>query len=354
MCITNQTLRESSPTNNFAFISRRNFVKLTAAGLLGLVWPKRISRLLLPLSNQQGRVIPETLTLYQNPSFLSPPVKDYGKDTILTLTLVTIGDGEPPHNRVWYKIGQEGYAHSGSIQPVQTRLNEPQENLPNQGALAEVTVPFTDAHSHPGNHYSVVYRFYYETTHWVDKLLVDREQKLWYRIREDRWKLIYYVAAEHLRVIPLQELELTSKNVPDTEKRISINLEKQIVTAFEYENPVFMTRASTGARFSNGNFSTPVGAHMTFHKRPSRHMAAGNLAANGYDLPGVPWVSYITEKGVAIHGTYWHNDYGRPRSHGCINLTPQASKWIYLWTSPFVPPQQQRIYERTGTRVDVI
>ena len=83
-------------------------------------------------------------------------------------------------------------------------------------------------------------------------------------------------------------------------------------------------------------------------------MARGNLAANGYDLPGVPWNSYITESGIAIHGTYWHNYYGRPRSHGCINLTPQAAKWVFLWTMPFVPPDEVKIYEDTGTFVEII
>ena len=83
-------------------------------------------------------------------------------------------------------------------------------------------------------------------------------------------------------------------------------------------------------------------------------MAAGDrAAANSYDLPGIPWVCYITEDGVAFHGTYWHNDYGKPRSHGCINLTPQAARWIYLWTMPYVDPQKDGDYDETATAVDV-
>jgi len=58
-------------------------------------------------------------------------------------------------------------------------------------------------------------------------------------------------------------------------------------------------------------------------------MARGNLAANGYDLPGVPWNSYITEEGIAFHGTYWHNNFGKPRSHGCINLTPRLRNGFF-------------------------
>jgi lipoprotein-anchoring transpeptidase ErfK/SrfK len=79
-------------------------------------------------------------------------------------------------------------------------------------------------------------------------------------------------------------------------------------------------------------------------------MAAGNLAT-GYDLPGVPWVSYITQEGISFHGTYWHNDYGVPRSHGCINMTPQSAKWLYRWTHPLVPTNLDELWSEVGTQV---
>jgi len=67
----------------------------------------------------------------------------------------------------------------------------------------------------------------------------------------------------------------------------------------------------------------------------------------------VPWVLYLTEKGISFHGTYWHNDYGRPRSHGCINLTPQSAKWLFRWTMPTVPFDKEYVYGLVGTRVDI-
>ena len=83
-------------------------------------------------------------------------------------------------------------------------------------------------------------------------------------------------------------------------------------------------------------------------------MAAGNLANSGYDLPGVPWVLYITESGISFHGTYWHNDFGHPRSHGCINLASHAAKWLYRWTAPVVKPDKEFVYGHTGTHVEII
>jgi hypothetical protein len=334
-------------------ISRRDFLKLSSIGLAGLFVNPKYGKS-NQLSNQQGRVIYDTIQAFDIPSLNGNITHQYWSDTIIPITEVTIGDAEPYYNRVWYRISDIGYAHSGGIQPVKTIPQDPVAAIPESGQLAEVSVPYTDARWRPDFNRNAIYRFYYETTHWVTGLVYDDNSRPWYRILDDKWDLILYVQAEHLRLIPNQELETISPNVPADAKRLEVRTGDQIVIAYEWDRPVFMARAATGAEFSNGKFYTPHGRHFTFHKRPSRHMAAGNLAHNGYDLPGVPWICYITEKGVAFHGTYWHNDYGRPRSHGCINLSPQAAKWIYRWTLPVVPAHEQRTYELYGgTKVDV-
>ncbi|MEN8172622.1 MAG: L,D-transpeptidase [Chloroflexota bacterium] len=304
--------------------------------------------------DQQGRVIYDHISVYQQPSLTSDLIKQYWVDTILPITEVTIGDEEPAYNRVWYQIGNEGYAHSGGIQPVRTIPNQPAKDIPPGGQLAEVTVPYTDARWEPDLHKEVGYRFYYETTHWVIGLTFAPDGTPWYRILDDKWELILYVLARHIRLIPPSELSTISSDVPAAAKRIEVRTREQVVIAYEWDRPVFMSRTATGAKFSNGQYLTPGGRHDIYHKRPSRHMAAGNLAYNGFDLPGIPWVCYITESGIAFHGTYWHNDYGKPRSHGCINLPSQASKWIYRWSLPAIDPDQQSGYEKFGTRVDVI
>jgi len=63
----------------------------------------------------------------------------------------------------------------------------------------------------------------------------------------------------------------------------------------------------------------------------------------------VPWVSYIeSSTGVAIHGTYWHNNYGVTMSHGCINMLSEDSKWVYRWTTP---EQNGPVIYRTPVKV---
>lgn len=334
-------------------LSRRDFLQLSGVGIGSLF----LSPLVKPvdlLNNQQGRVIYPHIEVREIPSLSSQIVKQYWEDSILPISEVTIGDEEPAYNRIWYRIGDEGYAHSGGIQPVLTRLNLSTTEIPPGGQLAEVTVPFTDARWRPGEKGLVAYRFYYETTHWVIGLTYDDVGSPWYQILDDKWELVLHTPARHIRLIPPAELRTISPNVPPEAKRLEVRTKEQVVVAYEWERPVYMARAATGAEFSNGKFFTPLGRHKTFHKRPSRHMAAGNLARNGYDLPGIPWVSYITESGIAFHGTYWHNDYGKPRSHGCINLTSQAAKWIFRWTLPAINPAEQMAYDESGTYVDVI
>ncbi len=87
---------------------------------------------------------------------------------------------------------------------------------------------------------------------------------------------------------------------------------------------------------------------------PLRHMGDGRLTSSigAYELPGVPWVGFFHPTGVAFHGTYWHTDFGRPLSHGCINMRNIDAKWLYRWSTPEVPFTEMRA-DALGTRVYV-
>ncbi len=80
----------------------------------------------------------------------------------------------------------------------------------------------------------------------------------------------------------------------------------------------------------------------------------GDAIEQIYNLPGVPWCSFFTGAGNAFHGTYWHNDYGRPRSHGCVNLPTESAKFIFRWTLPNVPPDVPYLHvPGQGTKVQI-
>jgi len=339
-------------------LSRRDFLKRTGTGLLACLFLpvlKETERLISnPLPHRQGRILSNQATLYDQPSFSGKMLQMYWQDLIVPITGITVGAEEPSYNRVWYEINHQGFIHSGSVQPVDTMLNPVRRRIPTVGRLAEITVPFTDTVWSPKTPGRIAYRLYFGTTYWVNGVFEDDSGKIWYRIPDDKWEMSYYAEGRHLHLINSEEIAPLSPGIPPEAKRLEIHLEDQVVMAYEGDQPVFMTRAATGAQFSDGDFRTPKGQYVTNRKRPSRHMAAGDRAApNSYDLPGVPWVSYLTKSGIAFHGTYWHNDFGNPRSHGCINVSSEAARWIYRWTSPHVPINEIYWSEQTGTVVTV-
>jgi hypothetical protein len=302
-----------------------------------------------------GRVLGNSVGVYEKPSFSAKLLKMYHTDLVQSITAVTIGDENPSYNRIWYELDHAGYAHSGDIQPVEIIYNQPIETYPGYPLLAEVTVPFTDSVWNYKNPKHLAYRLYYSAVFWINDIIRDESGKTWYSVYDDKWFYNYYVEGTHLRPIVSSELTLLSPNVPLEARRLEVRLADQVVVAYEDDRPVFMSLAATGAHFRDGNYATPTGHFITSRKRPSRHMAAGDRAApNSYDLPGIPWVSYLTDNGISFHGTYWHNDFGKPRSHGCINLSSEAALWVYRWSLPHVPASEETYSQDFGTAVDVV
>jgi len=300
----------------------------------------------------QGRVLMSGLFMYESPSFSSQMWKAFGKDQMVPISEVLDGEEGNPFNKTWYRIGNEGYSYSGWIQPVNTVYNKPVFDIRPQGQVGEITVPFSQARPEPEMRYNGR-RLYYQSTHWVRSTVVKREQKgMWYEIYDFHEHRSYYIPTYDLRLIPDEELIPLSPDVPADQKHILVDLGSQSVIAFEGETPVLFARCSSGA----GKTKTPLGDFQTYHKGPSVRMTnEGDDDAGVYDLPGVPWVSFFTGSGIAFHGTYWHNDYGRPRSHGCVNLTCEDAKFIYRWTNPIVPPDVDYLHlPGEGTKVQVI
>jgi lipoprotein-anchoring transpeptidase ErfK/SrfK len=335
-------------------ISRRDFLKLSGFGLAGLFAPLLNFYFDDPFTNLLGRVTTRMIWMYDHPSSEATRVKFCQRDALLNITNTTISEDVTAHNRVWYEIGAEGFVYSGYVQPVRTILNTPCMDIPKNGLLTEISVPFTDAFEKPDKKSKVAYRMYYETTHWVKSVATSEDGQVWYQVRDDKYDKLYYARAEHMRIMTEEELAPLSPDVLNSNKKILVRLEEQIMIAYENDLPVFVAPVSTGGIYRVGTYTTPKGSFITYYKRPTRHMAAGDIAASGFDLPGVPWVQYITESGISFHGTFWHNDFGRPHSHGCINLSIPTAKWLYRWTSPQVSFNKEFSFGGVGTNVEII
>ncbi len=329
-------------------IQRRDFLKLCGLALAsaGLAFrdfpPGGDPALLRAPAYDLGRLV-YSQRYYDQPTLRGRELGYYVSDAVVEIEAQSVGDPEPTNNPIWLRT-KDGWLNSAYVQPVKNTLNQPVLDIPAGGMLAQVTVPFTQAYQVTERGRRRFYRCYYASAYWVHYAFKDGLGTVWYQIWDERNRETYQVQAEHLRPISAAEVAPISAGVG--EKEIRIDLTRQRLVCYEGAQPVYTARIATGT-FEG---TTPIGTHRIERKTPSRHMAS-NLEGNAFDLPGVPWVSYISWTGVSIHGTFWHHNYGTPQSHGCINLTPEAALWVYRWSEPFVAITEDYVETENGTRV---
>jgi hypothetical protein len=137
------------------------------------------------------------------------------------------------------------------------------------------------------------------------------------------------------------------------DKWIDVNLHRQTLVAFEGATPVYVTIVSSG----RNEHETVTGS---FHIR-EKHIAStmdgdADIAADGpYSIEDVPYIQYFNG-GYALHGAFWHAEFGHVKSHGCVNLAPWDAKTIFGWTDPQLPEGWHAVMstkEKPGTRVVV-
>ncbi len=118
-----------------------------------------------------------------------------------------------------------------------------------------------------------------------------------------------------------------SNPVVNSEKWIDVNLSTQTITAYEGNTPIYKTLVSTGLPRT----PTVVGSYRVYVKYTATDMRGGSHEAGDYYyLRNVPYTMYFF-RGYGIHGTYWHNNFGYPMSHGCVNLRTSDAQWFFNW-----------------------
>jgi lipoprotein-anchoring transpeptidase ErfK/SrfK len=122
------------------------------------------------------------------------------------------------------------------------------------------------------------------------------------------------------------------------ERWVDVELASQTLVVFEGERPVFATLVSTGKGAQGTPTGTPKGEHRIWVKLRSSTMdnLEDESAASTYALEDVPYVQFF-HKGVALHGAFWHRNFGRVHSHGCVNLAPLDAQRVFHLTSPRLP-----------------
>jgi hypothetical protein len=359
-------------------MKRREFIKLSALtmGALALTPFPALAQTAAdwPDSERLGRVCQGKVDIRSKPNPDAPSVKNIYDDAIVAWQREVVGIGPGYGSRRWVET-PDGYIYAPRLQPVYNKPNEVVKALPIakndkgediQGMWAEVTVPYVDLIianppvRTPSLKENPKPRFYYSQVLWVDGMKTGSDGKQYYHTDQKygTYGDFFWASADAFRPITAEEIAPISPNVEN--KKIVVNVTRQTLTAYEGKNEVYFTRVSTGAKFDYlGNavdkWSTPLGPHPIYRKLITLEMSGQTTG----DWPAVPWTCIITGEGVSVHSTYWHNDFGVPRSHGCINASPEDAKWVYRWSYPHINYMQGELdvskeWPPVGTIVEVV
>lgn len=346
-------LSKSSP------LSRRDFLKLSVLGLGALVIPPALLEergVFRPLPQfPEGELLGRNcaadvnlaggmIELRSRPSVDAPVVRKVYRDEVFPWIR------EVPAEKVSFDVPSqrwvetpEGYLRARFLQPCRNEPNIPLTEMPEgkKGFWAEVTVPYVDlviANPTPVSAwvrehvaYGLQPRLYYHQVMWIDQIRVLENGSVQYRVNERYGNPgdLFWADGRAFRPLTEEDVAPIHPDVDPATKKIVVNLTYQTLSCFEGEREVYFCRVSTGA----GTGSTPLGDFPIWRKLISVRMA--NTAENAsYELPGISWTTLFVGNGVAIHATTAHNDFGFPRSHGCVNCRPEDAKWIFRWCQP--------------------
>ena len=354
--------------NNKDRLSRRDFLRISALALGGMAMSSgKIGRSLVdsfPFAQDDIPVFPENETLGRmcvgqpgaNVSIKSEPywdATDVGTayfDDVFTWRQEVMAKSIDPYriNQRWVETDQ-GYIYAEYLQKVWHQPQEVLTEIPltdanERGMWVEITTPITNivlTRDKASYQYwvreTIRPRLYYSQVFWAVDVRTDPttgKQQYLLMQRYNAYPDTYWVDASICRRITPEEVAPIHPDAVN--KHIIVNLIYQTLSCLEDGKEVFFTSVTTGGyNEEEAKWITPVGNHTIWRKTLSTHMS-GNITG-GYDIPGIPWTTLFDNNGAAIHSTFWHNFYGTPRSHGCVNARPEDAKWVWRWTEPAVP-----------------
>ena len=338
-------------------VSRRDFLRLSSLAVGGMAFTPFLPQITLFNDSELARVATKSVSVYKEPNDTSEIVATWQQDELVNI-YETITAKTPTYNPIWYRVWG-GYMHRTHMQKVKIAYNKPASVIRELGQIGEITVPYSDSVLFSKKYgWSYANRLYFGTIHWILGVEEGPDKNPWYRIKDETNSAIYYIPAIHMRIFQDDELMPITPEVPFSEKRIEVELSSQTLKCYEYDQMVFETKISSGIPSSNSGegipTTTPSGEYNVQGKYPSKHMGNGNLTSDlqAYELVGVPWNCFFTEHGHAFHGTYWHDNFGVPMSHGCVNMRIDEAKWLFLWVTPIANYDQEATINR-GTSIHI-
>ena len=199
-----------------------------------------------------------------------------------------------------------------------------------------------NARSGPGSNFPVTLKLRTGVVLKVADEVVNNDGRTWYKVVfnelirfPERITGDLYVATDVVREFENEgEVNVVTDPAMET-KWILVDISEQTLYAYDGEVLFMKQTVSTGLELT----PTSVGVFSIHRKTPSRYMQGPTPGQSNqfYDLPGVPWDMYFSNDGSVIHGAYWHNNFGRQWSHGCVNLPLDKARELYEWTPVGTP-----------------
>jgi len=313
-------------------ISRRDFLKLGGLALASMAFTSFLPEFTGFDDIDLIRVSYHSVSVYKAPDDKSQIVGTWYRDDLVHV-YETVQAATPVYNPIWYRVFG-GYMHRERLQKVRLHYNPPLTSVPDTKLLAELTVPYAQVYRYnQWDGWTADYRTYYSTIHWLTGIDTGPDGKAWYRLQDESDESSYFIPTAQLRPIPPEEIAPISPEISIDHKYIEVKLGTQTLTCYENNQAVLTADVSTGLF---GLYDTPSGRFNIQDKLPSRRMQGGDRFASDEEniLAGVPWCSFFTEQGHAFHGTYWHDNFGLPMSHGCVNMRNEDAKWLFRWSRP--------------------
>lgn len=280
-----------------------------------------------PPPGRRGVVTADRLNVRARPgvSASNPPI-----DSLVRNTEVAIYEEARVSDGLWYRIGVNRWVHSTWIRllPATAASSEAAPLAASAEAAAGVSLPVgwvfasslsvrarpgVSADNPPIGHLS---------RNQMVSVLETRPvgSEFWYRIGDGRW-----VSGQWLRVARARSRPAA---IGSSERWVGVSLSTQTAVAYHGDRPVY------AAMIASGLPGTPTvqGIYRTWARLPSTKMSGGRPGQGYYYIEGVTWTCYFY-RGYALHTAYWHDAFGSPRSHGCVNISPYDAWWLFQWSA---------------------
>lgn len=224
----------------------------------------------------------------------------------------------------WYRIGAAQWvpadqvwpAAPSTLQGIDFRASGMEPNL---GWVVHETL---NIRSGPGAEFDIV-----GTAEQYQTIpIYDQQQSpdgvVWYRVGDGMWVHAGFVGRVHSQGRP--------PAVGAGERWIEVDLSEQVLMAHIGDEMVYAALVATGLP----QWKTVEGLSRIWVKARHAKMSGGSRQeGDSYWLSEVPWIMYF-DRGYGLHGAYWHDAFGAPRSHGCVNLSPYDAWWLFHFAGP--------------------